>query len=76
MANREIGIPIGGVDYGLPVDKSSQATSGYMNNVFPRDVLERRLRLGQRPGMDKLYTQQIGAIDNPIVAVCQIITVD
>ena len=76
MANKEFPLPILGVNYGLPVDKTPQSNSGYMNNVFPRDTLERRIRLGQRPGMDKLYSQQIGGVDNPIIAVIQITTVD
>jgi len=52
-------LPIRGVDYSTPQDKENPANSSYMLNVRPFDVLERRIRLGQRPGMDKLYSQQI-----------------
>lgn len=63
--------PIKGVSKGLPVDKEHPTTSGYMNNVRPIDTLERRLRLGQRPGLDKWGTgTQIGAAEQPVVAMC------
>ncbi len=40
-----------------------------MNNVRPIDTLERRLRLGQRPGLDKWGAgTQIGAAEQPVVA--------
>jgi hypothetical protein len=39
-----------------------------MNNVRPVDVLERQLRLGQRPGLSKWSTDQIGAAEQPVVA--------
>lgn len=63
--------PIKGVSKGLPVDKEHPTTSGYMNNVRPIDTLERRLRLGQRPGLDKWGAgTQIGAAEQPVVAMC------
>lgn len=61
--------PIKGVSKGLPVDKEQPTTSGYMNNVRPVDVLEKQLRLGQRPGLDKWGTgTQIGVAEQPVVA--------
>lgn len=40
-----------------------------MNNVRPRDVLENRLRLGQRPGLDKWSNgTQVGSSEQPVVA--------
>lgn len=62
--------PIRGISKGLPVDKEQPTTSGYMNNVRPVDVLERQLRLGQRPGLDKWSTDQIGDSEQPVVAMC------
>jgi len=63
--------PIKGISKGLPVDKEHPTTSGYMNNVRPIDTLERRLRLGQRPGLDKWGAgTQIGAAEQPVVAMC------
>ena len=61
--------PIKGVSKGLPVDKEQPTTSGYMNNVRPVDVLERQLRLGQRPGLAKWGAgTQIGDSEQPVVA--------
>ena len=67
---RELPPPIKGVAKGLPVDKEEATTSGYMNNVRPTDVLEKRIRLGKRPGLDKWSTNQIGASEQPVVAMC------
>ena len=64
----ELPSPIQGISKGVPVDKESPATSGYMNNVRPVDTLERKIRLGQRPGLDKWSTDQIGGVEQPIVA--------
>ena len=67
----ELTPPIKGISKGLPVDKEQPTTSGYMNNVRPVDVLERQLRLGQRPGLDKWGAgTQIGDSEQPVVAVC------
>lgn len=67
----ELTPPIRGISKGLPVDKEQPTTSGYMNNVRPIDTLERRLRLGQRPGLDKWGAGvQIGSAENPVVAMC------
>lgn len=41
-----------------------------MNNVRPVDVLEKQLRLGQRPGLDKWGAGvQIGAAEQPVVVI-------
>jgi hypothetical protein len=75
MSNVEFSLPIKGVSRGLPVDKLPPSTSGYMKNVRPRDILENRIRIGQRPGLDKLYSQQIGGSPAAIVFVGSITTV-
>lgn len=64
---REFPLPIQGFSESLPVNVEQETTSGYMSNVSLRDVLERRLRIGQRPGLKKAYAQQIGGGANPIV---------
>ena len=65
----ELTPPIKGVSKGLPVDKEPPVTSGFMLNVRPVDSLERRLRLGQRPGLDKWGAgTQIGAAEQPVIA--------
>jgi len=38
-----------------------------MNNVRPVDTLERQLRLGQRPGLDRWSDTQIGLAEQPVV---------
>jgi len=72
----EFQLPIKGKSEGLPVDKEQELTSGHMNNVRPRDVLDNRIRIGQRPGLDKAYSQQIGGAATSVVAMCVITTVD
>ena len=68
----EFPLPLGGVSEGLPVSNESGATSGYMSDVRPRDVLEKRMRLGQRPGLKKAYSQQIGGDAKPILELISI----
>jgi hypothetical protein len=72
----ELTPPIKGISKGLPVDKEPPTTSGFMNNVRPVDVLERQLRLGQRPGLSKWSTDQIGAAEQPVVAMCIVASVN
>lgn len=69
-------LSIRGVDYSTPQDKENPANSSYMQNVRPFDVLERRIRLGQRPGMDKMFSQQISGESAPIVWLQEITLVD
>jgi len=66
---QELLAPIKGISKGLPVDKEEVVTSGYMNNVRPTDVLEKRIRLGQRPALVKWGAgTQIGSSEQPVVA--------
>jgi hypothetical protein len=71
----EIPLPLGGFSEGLEPSQQEQMTSGYMLNCRPRDVLEGKLRLGQRPGLKKAYSQQIGGSSAPIVWMGSITTV-
>lgn len=72
----EFSLPIKGVSYGFPVDKSPPLTSGYMSDIRAICVLEGKVRVCQRPGQDKVYSQQIGGSAKPIVAVIQITVMD
>jgi hypothetical protein len=72
----EFMLPIKGISEGFPVDKSPPLTTGYANNIRAVDVLEKRVRIGQRPGLDKTYAQQIGGAAIPIIALCSITTID
>jgi len=65
---QELLAPIKGLSRGLPVEKEEIVTSGYMNNVRPTDVLEKRIRLGQRPALVKWSSVQIGSSEQPVVA--------
>ncbi len=47
-----------------------------MNNMRVYDTLDERARGGQRPGLDKRYSQQIGGDAVSIVAICSVTTVD
>lgn len=76
MSNINFPLPIKGVSYGMPVDSQPAATSGHMNNCRPIDVLEGRVRIGQRPGLDKWGAgDQIGGAEQPIVAMCVVSSV-
>jgi len=47
-----------------------------MNNVRPYDTLDDRARGGQRPGLDKWGDgDQIGAAEQPVVAMCIVTSV-
>jgi len=69
-------LPLEGYARGLIPGMEKSTTSPYMNNVRPRDTLESWIRLGQRPGLKKAYSQQIGGAASPIVWVGNITTVD
>jgi hypothetical protein len=72
----DVPLPLGGFSEGFQPDKQPTATSGYMNNCRPRDVLEKKIRIGQRPGLAKAYSQQIGGAASPIVWLGSITIVD
>jgi hypothetical protein len=73
----EIHLPIKGINEGIAVDKSPPVTSGDLNNVRPTDVLEGRLRMGQRPGVDKWGDgDQIGAVPSPTVYILSVTVID
>ena len=61
-------LPIFGISRIITVEKEPAKYSGYMNNVRPVDVLENKIRLGQRPGLDKWSSTQIGSAEQPVVA--------
>lgn len=76
MANRSFPSPIKGVSEALDPAKQFPLTSGHMNNIRAIDVLEKQVRIGQRPGLDKVFDQQIGGILASIVAITTITVVD
>jgi len=76
VAIQEIQPPLGGYSEGFPVEQQQQATSGYMKNCRPRDVLEGKLRIGQRPGLKKAYSEKISGEAAPIVWLGSVTTVE
>ena len=61
--------PIRGLFKGSLTGHAPELTSEYMNNVRPVDVQEKRVRIGQRPGLDKWGNgTQVGAAEQPVVA--------
>ena len=61
--------PIKGVFRGSLTGHAPELTSEVMNNVRPVDVQEKRVRIGQRPGLDKWANgTQVGAAEQPVVA--------
>jgi hypothetical protein len=69
----QIPFPIMGVNKGRAVYQQPFATSPEMLNVRPRDVLDGRMRGGQRPGLDKWGDGDlIGANNQPVVAMCTV----
>ncbi len=61
--------PIKGVFQGSLTGHAPELTSESMNNVRPVDVQEKRVRIGQRPGLDKWANgDQIGGSFQPVVA--------
>ena len=76
MALEPVSLPIRGVNYSIPDDKSPGEYSPYMNNVRPFDTLENKMRLGKRQGLDKVYTQQIATLSGPIVDICSVTVVN
>lgn len=75
MSNTMFPLPNRGYSVGMNVPESDMTTSGDMNNIRPFDSLERRFRLGQRPGLKKVYDEQI-ASKSPIIAICSVSVVD
>lgn len=75
MVNIEFIPPIRGINRGLPADKPITGSSEYMNNVRPVDVSEKRFRIGQRPGLQKWSTDQVGDVEQPVVVMCTVSSV-
>jgi len=71
----KLNFPIKGIHKGAAGSAQPEFTSPDMNNVRPFDALERKARGGQRPGLSKLYTQQITDRDAAVVAICSVTTV-
>ena len=69
-----LGFPLKGKFLGIQSSKQPGQTSRDLNNVRP--FFDGRAVGGQRPGMDKAYSQQIGGQAAPIVWLGSVTTVD
>lgn len=72
----ELRFPLAGLHQGYSTEAQPELTAFKLQNVRPYDPLSNRARGGQRPGLDKMYSQQIGGAANPIVWMGSITTVD
>ena len=73
MGRFQVNIPTKGILKGFPSEAASPEHSEAMNNIRPIDVLESKIRIGQRPGWDKWGNGiQIGAAEQPVVAMCTV----
>ena len=71
MANLDINFPFEGIDKGKATSNQSPTTSPDMRNMRVYDTLDNRARGGQRGGLDKWGNgDQIGAAEQPVVAIC------
>lgn len=68
--------PFKGVNRGDAASDLPDLTTYKLVNVRPRDSLGNRLRGGQRPGLTKWGDgDQVGAAEQPVVAMCVVATV-
>jgi hypothetical protein len=65
--------PMRGKNTNFASSTQPQFTSPRMMNVRPREVLGKRARGGQRPGLAKQYNESLGG---PVVAICSVVTVE
>ncbi len=68
--------PIKGIHRGGVTSLLPPLTCADMNNMRPYDTLDKRARGGQRPGLVKWGDgDQIGAAEQPVVAMCIVTSV-
>jgi hypothetical protein len=73
MGRGELKFPVKGVDKNWANSSQPPVTSPDMNNVRPYGTAEGRLRGGQRPGLAKRFSQQIGGANGgPVIFLCQV----
>lgn len=65
--------PMKGKNTNFAASTQPSFTSPRMLNVRPREVLGKRARGGQRPGLAKQFNECLGG---PVVAMCQVTTVE
>lgn len=72
----DLPFPLKGKDSNFSVTKQPPLTSSEIENVRPYDVFEDRARGGQRPGLQKWASEQVGGgayhIDRIVQITCMI----
>jgi len=69
----KIQFPIKGLHTGLAAEDQPPTTSPRLQNVRAFDVDDERIRGGQRGGLEKAYTTQVGG-EHPILGMVTITT--
>jgi hypothetical protein len=73
MDSKDVNLPIKGINRGVAVCYVPDDYSSDMNNIRPIDGLEKRIRLGKRPGLKKWGAGTlIGGAEQPVVAICSV----
>lgn len=67
-----LSIPKRGLNKGSSFANAFEDYSSNMNNVRMRDVLEGRMRIGQRPALVKWSTDLAGGATQPVVSMCSV----
>ena len=68
--------PFRGYHKGLGAEKQPANTTPHIQNMRVIDIQDNRFRGGQRPGLQKAYSQQIGGTAVPIVWLGSVTIVD
>ena len=77
MNSQSLQLPFRGINKGVAVCVTPSEYSSHMNNIRPTDVLEKRIRLGKRPGLKKWGGEdQIGGSEQPVVAMCVVSSIE
>ena len=67
--------PLKGINRNYAESDQPNLTSPAMQNVRPSDVMENRVRGGQRPGLKRQYPIRIGN-GKPVVAIAEVTIVE
>ena len=66
-------LPIKGLHLGGSAEQGAAMTSTHLNNVRARCVLENKVRISQRPGLEKWGDgDRVGSATSPAVALCTV----
>ena len=76
MANLNIGFPLQGLDKGRSTTDQPTMTTPACLNVRPFDTDDKRLRGGQRPGLDKWANGDLLGGGQPVVFITSVASVE